>query len=501
MIAASERSLPYFQRAALVVANIDQSLRLYRDILGFVVEYIGEDTPQSYSYDLFQIPRHLPTRFATLSSAQQQRTFALIEVPDYQPIKSGLIAAAIVVHVAEVAQTLIQAQHLGLVCHTPRVVTSPPARTEAGLYDSDGHLVVIYQLNHSHSIPTASFMAPPLPQTMRQWTLKSRPNGLATINNFSLDEAPLPTVGEGQLLVKTHYLGVAPVMLRYMTNEAPFERPMQLGDVMIGRGVGQVIESKHPHYQAGDFIQAKLGWREYALIDANDPYYLIYKMNYPELPVSHGISTLAMSGFTALIGTRDICEVKPTDRMLVSGAAGGVGSQVAFIAKALGVKQVVGIAGGAAKCRILTEELGYDAAINYKNDNVDAQLDLMFPEGIDVFFDNVGGELLDEVLGRIRKSARIAICGRISEYLKTPEEYHRPRNLWRIGKQDAKMQGFFIYDYFDKFGQYERQLAEWIRAGKIKPKEDILEGIEQMPAALLSLYNGDNVGVRMVKIG
>ncbi len=500
MLATPPRSLPYFQRAALVVANIDQSLRFYRDVLGFVVEYIGDDTPASYSYSVFRIPRQVATRFATLSSAQQQRTLALIEVPDYQSQKEGLVTSAIVVNVADVASVLAQAQRLGLTHQALHVVMSPPARTEAGLYDADGHLVVVYQLDNARPAVVSDFVPQPLPPTMRQWTLKSRPQGLATIDNFSLDTAPIPVINEGQLLVKTHYLGVAPVMLRYMTNEAPFERHLNLGDVMIGRGVGQVIESKHPHYQVGDFIQAKLGWREYAMVDGNDPYYLIYKMNYPELPISHGISTLAMSGFTALIGTREICELNPSDQMLVSGAAGGVGSQVAFVAKALGVKQVVGIAGGAEKCRILTEELGYDAAIDYKNDNLPAQLDALFPDGIDVFFDNVGGEVLDEVLGRIRKNARIAICGRISEYLKSPEEYHRARNLWRIGKQDAKMQGFFVYDYFHKFPQYERQLAEWIRAGKLHPKEDIMEGIEQMPAALLSLYSGDNVGVRMVQV-
>ena len=334
---------------------------------------------------------------------------------------------------------------------------------------------------------------------MRQWVMARRPDGPVRSGDFSLETVPVPEIGEGEVLLKTLYLGVAPVMLRYMTNETSFERPMEVGDVMIGRGVGRVVASRNAAYDPGEIYQAKLGWREYAVID-DDPTFMPYRMNHLDLPLSHGISTLAMSGFTALIGMREICAATVGDRVLVSGAAGGVGSQAGFVARALGAEYVVGIAGGPEKCRLLTERLGYGAAIDYKNDDVPARLDELFPDGIDVFFDNVGGELLDEVMARIRRRARIAICGRISEYLLPVDQYHRHRNLYRIGLQDAKMEGFFVYDHVPRFEEYETQLATWIHDGRVRPLEDILEGLEEMPAALISLYEGSNSGVKMVRI-
>lgn len=339
-----------------------------------------------------------------------------------------------------------------------------------------------------------------LPVTMRQWILKERPNTRVEESNFQLIQAPIPTIQTGELLIRVLYLGLAPVMLRYMRNETSFERPLALGDVMIGRGVGEVIKSNHPDYQPGDIIQAKMGWREYAVVNANDPYYLIYRMHHTDLPISHGISSLAMSGFTALIGMREIGKVMAGNRVLVSGAAGGVGSQCAMVAKALGASQVVGLAGTDYKCRQLTEQLDYDAAINYTTDSVQAQLDHLLPNGIDVYFDNVGGKLLDEVLMRINRRARLVICGRISEYLLPKEQYHAYKNIYRIGLQDAKMEAFFVYDYAPYFTEYETTLANWIRAGKLRPCEHILQGIEQMPRALMNLYEGVNIGVMMVKL-
>lgn len=334
---------------------------------------------------------------------------------------------------------------------------------------------------------------------MKQWVLASRPVGVVKHDDFALQRADVPNISENEVLLKTLYLGVAPVMQRYMSNQTTFERPMSLGDVMLGRGVGQVVASNNVNYSVGEIVQCKLGWREYSVID-DDPYYLPFKMTHTDLPLSYGISSLAMSGFTALLGMRDICLAKPGDRTLISGAAGGVGSQVGFIAKALGCSPVVGIAGGPEKCRLLTERLGYDIAIDYKNDNIDEQLEKYFPDGIDVFFDNVGGELLDIVLGRIRRRARIAVCGRISEYLLDPKDYHRHRNIYRLGLQDAKMEAFFIFDYFDNYEEYENTIADLIRRGDFNPLEDILHGIETMPQALIGLYEGANCGIRMVKV-
>ena len=223
----------------------------------------------------------------------------------------------------------------------------------------------------------------------KQWRLAARPEGIPDASHFDLTEVPIPALEPGKAVVKTLYLGVAPVMLRYMRNETDFESPLALGSVMPGRGVVQVIESDCDSLPVGAIVQARVGWQEYALIDTSDrpaPFLLP-----TDLPLSHGIGAVSLSGITALIGVREIGLVKATDRILVSGAAGGVGSHVAEIAKALGAQSVVGIAGGPEKCRRLTTEMGYDRVIDYKNDNIDAALDDAFPEGIDLYFDNVGG--------------------------------------------------------------------------------------------------------------
>ena len=334
---------------------------------------------------------------------------------------------------------------------------------------------------------------------MLQWILNKRPKHQVKESHFKLVECDRPAVSKNEFLVKTLYLGVAPVMLRYMKNETSFEKPLNIGDVMIGRGVGEVIESRDPDIKVGEIIHGKIGWREYSILK-NEPYYMIHQMKKTELSPSLGLSTLGLSGFTALIGAQTITSIQPGDNVLVSGAAGGVGSQVAFIAKALGATKVVGIAGGSEKCSIIKNDLSYDQAIDYKNDLVPEKLDDFFKDGIDVYFDNVGGEILDHVLERINRRARIAICGRMSEYLKDPKDYHHYKNIYRIGLTDSKMEGFFVYDFVKEYHKYEDQLVGMIRDGKIIPREDILEGFEKMPEALISLYEHRNIGVRMVKV-
>ena len=332
----------------------------------------------------------------------------------------------------------------------------------------------------------------------KQWRLAARPDGIPDRSHFDLVEVPVPELEPGKAVVKTLYLGVAPVMLRYMRNETEFESPMALGTVMPGRGVAQVIASDCADLPAGAIIQARVGWQEYALIDTSDrpaPFLLPR-----DLPLSHGIGAVSLSGITALVGIRDIGLVKPADRILVSGAAGGVGSHVAEIAKALGAEEVVGIAGGPEKCRRLMTDMGYDHVIDYKNDDMDNALDTAFPEGVDLYFDNVGGPLLDNVLGRLRRRARIAICGSISEYLVAQEDKHRFINLQNLGRQDAKMEGFFVFDYESNYPECIDTLAKWVRDGALNPVEDISKGIETMPDALADLYLGNNIGVRMVHV-
>ena len=333
----------------------------------------------------------------------------------------------------------------------------------------------------------------------QQWRLAARPEGIPDRSHFDLIEVPIPNLEPGKAVVKTLYLGVAPVMLRYMRNETDFESPLALGSIMAGRGVAQVIESDCSDLPVGAVVQARLGWQEYALIDMSHqpaPFFLP-----TDLPLSHGIGAVSLCGITALVGIRDIGKVKPDDRILVSGAAGGVGSHVAAIAKALGAGDVVGVAGGAEKCRRLRSEMAYDHVIDYKNKDVDRALSLAFPEGIDLYFDNVGGPFLDNVLGRLRRRARIVICGAISEYLVDTADKHRFVNLQNLGRQDAKMEGFFVFDYEKQYPECIETLAGWIRAGKLNPIEHISHGIETMPDALADLYLGNNVGVRMVCVG
>ena len=332
----------------------------------------------------------------------------------------------------------------------------------------------------------------------KQWRLAARPDGIPDASHFDLVEVPIPQLESGKAIVKTLYLGVAPVMLRYMRNETDFESPLALGSVMAGRGVAQVIESDCPGLPTGAIVQARLGWQEYALIDTSDrpaPFLLP-----SDLPLSHGIGAVSLSGITALVGVRDIGLIKETDRILVSGAAGGVGSHVAEISKALGAQSVVGIAGGPEKCSRLKTEMNYDEVIDYKNEDMNSRLDAAFPDGIDLYFDNVGGPLLDNVLGRLRRRARIVICGSISEYLVDKEDKHRFANLQNLGRQDAKMEGFFVFDYEDTYPDCIDTLADWVRRGLLHPVEDISHGIETMPNALADLYLGHNVGVRMVKV-
>ena len=341
-------------------------------------------------------------------------------------------------------------------------------------------------------------MTPPTGM-QKQWLLASRPERIPDRTHFDLVEAPLPVLEPGKAVVKTLYLGVAPVMLRYMRNETDFESPLPLGSMMPGRGVAQVLESDCPTLPVGAIVQARLGWQQYALIDNSHrpaPFLLP-----TDLPLSHGIGAVSLSGITALVGLRDIGRVHASDRILVSGAAGGVGSHVAEIAKALGANNISGIAGGPEKCERLHANMSYDHVIDYQNDDVNQALDKLFPEGIDLYFDNVGGPLLDNILGRLRRRARIVICGAISEYLIETENRHRFINLQNLGRQDAKMEGFFVFDYEAQYPDDVTTLAQWVREGKLNPVEDISEGIETLPDALADLYLGRNIGVRMVHVG
>jgi len=333
----------------------------------------------------------------------------------------------------------------------------------------------------------------------RQWVVADRPIDRAVREtDFRLIEAAIAMPGPGEFLVRTLYLSLAPVMRQYMIDGANIEKPLAIGDVMRGRGVGQVVVSNHPDYRAGDIVHGKLGWQEYSVSDGS-PYYMMYKVRQRLVPVSTAIGVLGITGFTSYLGLVDIGQPRAGETVLVSGAAGGVGSNVGWIAHNLGCR-VVGIAGTSAKCWQLTQKLGYDAAINYRIDDVPAKIREVCPGGVDIFFDNVGGEILDHALGALNRYGRVICCGRIAEYLKGPGESYRMRNWDAIGKCNATMRGFFIYDFAEHFPRAERQLAQWIVDGRLTYLEDVLEGLEQMPRALIRLYEGRNTGKQVVRI-
>jgi NADPH-dependent curcumin reductase CurA len=226
---------------------------------------------------------------------------------------------------------------------------------------------------------------------------------------------------------------------------------------------------------------------------------MMYKIRQRRVPLSTAIGVLGMTGFTSYLGLVDIGRARPGETVLVSGAAGGVGSNVGWIARNLGCR-AVGIAGTAEKCRYLTESLGYDAAIDYRSDDIPARLRELCPNGVDVFFDNVGGETLDHALAALNRYGRVVCCGRIAEYLKAPDQTYRLRNWDVIGRQNATMQGFFIYDLAEHFPRAEEQMAQWIAEGRLHYLEDVLEGLEQMPRALMRLYEGHNLGKQVVRV-
>jgi NADPH-dependent curcumin reductase CurA len=335
-------------------------------------------------------------------------------------------------------------------------------------------------------------------QINRQWVLAARPQGPVRASDFRLVESPLTPLADGQFRIRTLYLGVAAVMRGYMLNTEKFERPMELGDVMRGRGVGRVVESRHPDYKPGELVHGKLGWQDYAVADGS-PYYLMYKVAQRVAPVSTALGVLGLTGFTSYLGLVDVGAVRAGDRVLVSGAAGGVGSNVGQIARNLGAT-AVGIAGSEEKCRLLTERLGYVAAINYRTEDVPQRIATLFPAGIDVFFDNVGGEILDAGLAHLRRHARIVLCGAISQYVSGSEPPRPLQNAFAIFKQMARMEAFFIYEMAEHFARAEAQLAQWIAAGRLYYQEDVLQGLEQMPAALIRLFEGRNVGKQLVRI-
>jgi NADPH-dependent curcumin reductase CurA len=329
----------------------------------------------------------------------------------------------------------------------------------------------------------------------RQITLAARPVGFPKASDFALVETPMPTQEAGQFLVRVVYLSVDPYMRGRMSDAPSYAAPVAIGGVMGGGTVGRVVSSQHADFQPGDFVEGMFGWQEYALSDGK----MVRKVDPLAAPLETNLSVLGLTGLTAYFGLLDICDPKPDETVVVSGAAGAVGSIVGQIAKIKGCR-VVGIAGSDMKVDYLTNELNFDAAFNYKTvTQYEDELKKLCPKGIDVYFDNVGGAITDAVFRRINPMARVSICGQISQYnLAKPEA--GPRLLSILLMRQAKAHGFLVFQFAARYDEARAQLAEWVRSGKIKHREEFINGLPNAPRAFLHMLAGGNLGKQLVKI-
>jgi NADPH-dependent curcumin reductase CurA len=333
------------------------------------------------------------------------------------------------------------------------------------------------------------------PTVNRQFVLASRPTGLPEESNFKLVETPIPELKDGEFLARSMYLSVDPYMRGRISQAKSYAAGVEIGGVMVAGGVARVVESKNPNFTAGDIVDVYMGWQEYVVSNGKG----IRKLDPLLAPVSTALSVLGMTGLTAYFGLLDVCNPKPGETVVVSGAAGAVGSIVGQIAKIKGCR-TVGIAGGDDKVEWILRDCGYDAAFNYKTtSDYGAKLRELCPKGIDVYFDNVGGAITDAVFMQINTFARMSICGQISQYNNAKPEMG-PRLLGMLIVARAKAQGFLITDYMPRFGEGLAEMSGWLREGKIKYREDIVEGFENLPKAFIGLFHGENIGKRMVKI-
>ncbi|GLC94928.1 NADP-dependent oxidoreductase [Cupriavidus sp. TA19] len=327
----------------------------------------------------------------------------------------------------------------------------------------------------------------------RRWILRQRPVGDIGDNDLQLVEAPLPRPRDGEILVRNIYLMVAPTNRVWMSDIDQYMAPVALGEVMRGVTMGVVMESHHPDFRPGDIVEGGMAWEEYSVTRTARRVPVEYG-----LPLHAYASVLGNSGMTAYFGMLDIARPKAGETIVVSAAAGGVGSIAGQIGKILGCR-VVGVAGGQSKCRFVTEEFGLDACVDYKAGNVLADLRAACPNGIDVDFENVGGDTMDAVLALINPGARIALCGMISTY-NASGDWWSPKMFRNVIMKRARIEGFLIADYRPRFHEAVEVMAKWVRDGQLKYRVDIIDGIEQAPAALNRLFTGKNIGKQLVRL-
>ncbi len=334
----------------------------------------------------------------------------------------------------------------------------------------------------------------------RQWLLAARPAGEFDERAFKLVETPAPSPKDGEILIHNIWLSLDPYMRGRMREGKSYVPPVQVGAVMEGGGVGEVIESRNPEFNPGDIVEARLGWQDFAVSNGKG----LRKIDPALAPISTALGVLGMPGMTAYFGLLDVGQLKAGEAVVVSAASGAVGALVGQIAKIKGAARVVGIAGGKAKADYCVKELGYDACLDYRAFERDTgklihALREACPAGVDVYFDNVGSWISDAVHPSINMKARIAVCGMIAEYnLERPEL--GPRLTRHLLVNRARAEGFIVSDYFKRFPEGLAAMAGWLKSGQLKYREDIAEGLEQAPKALLRLFRSENFGKQLVRV-
>ncbi len=329
--------------------------------------------------------------------------------------------------------------------------------------------------------------------TNRQVLLRQRPVGRPSADNFEVVSSAMPTVADGGVLRRTIYLSLDPYMRGRMSDGPSYATPVALGQPMCGHTVSQVVESLNPAFKPGDIVAGYDGWQEYGFSKGAE----LRKLDPAAAPISTALGTLGMPGMTAYVGLLDIGQPKPGETVVVSAASGAVGSVVGQIARIKGCR-AVGIAGSTAKCEYVVNELGFDACVNYKDAEFRAALSAACPQGIDVYFENVGGAVFAAVLRLLAVHARIPLCGMIADYNAT--ETTPGPNLRFLLVKRAMIKGFIVSDHNDRAAAFQRDCAAWLKEGKLKYREDIVDGLDAAPAALLKLFDGENFGKLLVRV-
>jgi NADPH-dependent curcumin reductase len=325
----------------------------------------------------------------------------------------------------------------------------------------------------------------------RRVLLASRPAGWVSEGNFRLEAAPVPAPAEGEVLVRNLWLSLDPYMRGRMSDAKSYVKGVDIGEVMVGQTVGEVVESKHPQFRKGDKVLTQLGWQLYGV--SRD----LVKLENKSVPLSYYLGMLGMPGMTAYFGLKEVGQPKPGETVVVSAASGAVGSVVGQLAKLWGCR-AVGIAGGAQKCAYVNRELGFDACVDYKAGNLQRDLKAACPKGVDVYFDNVGGETLDTLLRHMNLFSRIVVCGLISEYNAT--EPYALKNIRAVLVNRIRIQGMIVFDWKARYGEALNALAGYYGEGKLKYRESVIEGLDNAPKGLIALLKGQNFGKQLVKL-